>query len=423
MRVDHLNLTSKETHSTNGKILKIKKGKKYSVSALVSGKKGKNGCAYFAIILLDENKNEVERKIRWIKDFSGNPCELKIIFEASTENVIFCYRVNSETLTKSDCELEITPVNDIVIEECADGVEQSFETFGDCRLPRPPVLSEEEEQILEKNLVWLLGVGRSGTTWLGTQLLSYNTFFVDESQIGLHLGSITNGMQEKQIRNFETYGDSADYIFGKMYKDTWGYYLKKLILYRFYSQFRDLSKKIIIKEPSASMVADILSDVLPNSKMIFLVRDGRDVVDSTVDAFKKNTWLTKTGVIPRTEKDRKGFIHNVSRGWLKRNQIMLDAFQNHKNENKILIRYEELLENTYENLKKIYEFMGVEISKNELEKLIDKFSFKNIPKDQKGSGKFVRSASPGKWKENFTDEEITIMENIMNPMLKKLNYV
>ena len=41
--------------------------------------------------------------------------------------------------------------------------------------PRPNELTAEEESILEKNLVWVFGSARGGTTWLALQLMSYQT--------------------------------------------------------------------------------------------------------------------------------------------------------------------------------------------------------------------------------------------------------
>jgi len=49
-------------------------------------------------------------------------------------------------------------------------------------------LSTEEESILEKNLVWVFGSHRSGTSWLAKNLLKHNTFLWNEPMIGLHLG-------------------------------------------------------------------------------------------------------------------------------------------------------------------------------------------------------------------------------------------
>ena len=41
-------------------------------------------------------------------------------------------------------------------------------------LPQIKELTEDEENILEKNIVWIFGARRSGNTWLGEKLLYNN---------------------------------------------------------------------------------------------------------------------------------------------------------------------------------------------------------------------------------------------------------
>jgi len=61
-------------------------------------------------------------------------------------------------------------------------------------------LSEGQEGELEKNLVWIIGPPRSGTTWLGTQLLSFQTKSMNEPQLGLHLGMRQPRIREKNSK-------------------------------------------------------------------------------------------------------------------------------------------------------------------------------------------------------------------------------
>jgi len=60
---------------------------------------------------------------------------------------------------------------------------------------------------------------------------------------------------------------------------------------------------------------------------------------------------------------------------------------------------------------------------NNYKKIVNDHSFKNIPESEKGFGKRKRSASPGRWRENFTEEEVKIMHEVMGPMLRKLSYL
>ena len=83
--------------------------------------------------------------------------------------------------------------------------------------------------MLERKLVWVFGTARSGTTWLGTQLLSHNTWSIDESQIGRHLGSIWQIHDNVIKRDLDNFKNTHDYFFSSTFQDTWMYYLRKLI--------------------------------------------------------------------------------------------------------------------------------------------------------------------------------------------------
>ena len=97
-------------------------------------------------------------------------------------------------------------------------------------------LSPEQESILEKNLVWILASPRSGTTWLSVQLLSHGTHLFGEPLIGEHLASIRD-LGGKPVRRIDDAKNRPDYFFSEKYKNTWKFYLRKLILHRIYAQF------------------------------------------------------------------------------------------------------------------------------------------------------------------------------------------
>ncbi len=283
--------------------------------------------------------------------------------------------------------------------------------------------SPDEERQLEENIVWVFAYPRSGTQWLGTQLLEHDTIICHGPSIGLNLGAIHKGFPGKIVRLIEFRGDEPDYFLSKEYKDVWSYFLRKFILNRLYAQYHTLTKKIIIPDPEGSIGADIVTSCVPNSKAIILFRDGRDVIDSIIDAAKPDSWNVKTrGLPPLTPENRKNRIKHDSVRWVRQVEILEDVFEN-KLKNSIKIKYEDLRRNTLEELEKIYHFIGIEISKEKLEEIISKHSFENISKDQKGSGKVTRSASSGKWRENFSEEEKNIMLEFIGDTLKRLRYL
>jgi len=283
------------------------------------------------------------------------------------------------------------------------------------------MLSSEEENVLEKNLVWIFSDRRSGSTWLGHELLSYETRYMDEPNIGYHLGMV-QAFSGGTLKIIDAEKPRPDYFFSEAFQKTWKLFLKKLILNRIHSQFNDLTHKIIIKEPTGSMGADVIADCLPESKIIIQLRDGRDVMDSKMNALKADGWEVKRGHAVLTEDKRMEFIQTRGRYWVKLMEVLMSTYKNHKEKLRIMVKYEDLLNNTFENTKKIYDFLEIKIDDEELKKIIDKFAFSKIPSNEKGDGKFRRFAKSNIWKENFNDEEKLVLEKIMGKTLHEMGY-
>jgi len=417
-----VNLNEQNFLAKNSNIFKVSVGKTYEITTNIIGKSGDDFSAYFGVVFLDDNEVEKSRIIKWLNDFSGHKKQIKIIFKALTERILLIYRINNETPNSSKYSIELKSFEELVLKKSK--LEESFDNLTDYVLPRKNELTPSEEKTLEKNLVWILGSPRSGTTWLSLQLLSYNTHVIDHPHITEHLGTphvgildLTYSRWVDQCRNVN------GYFFNDAFKETWKYYLRKLILNRIYAQVGNFTKKIILKEPSVTSGADIISECLPNSQMIFLFRDGRDIIDSILDARQKDGFMNMIhNTPPITKQNRFNFIENRSKLWVYLIDNLLKTYENHSKKSRMLIKYEVLLKNTKEILKTIYELMEIEIDSKILNDLVEKFSFKNIPKDKKGTKKFARSASPGSWQEHFDENEKAMMEKIMRSTLDKLGY-
>lgn len=413
-------LQSNEEFCPNSEIINVKHGNIYKVSTRTTGFKIQPFCAYFGIIILDHNNKEIERKIRWLNDTSMIEKETSIIFKATSERIVLIYRINTETPRVSNCHYTVLPLENVTISELSGEISESYDDPNE-PLPASKELTTEQEAILEKNLVWILGTARSGTTWLLHQL-SYNTGTMDEPFITQQLTFSVRGITDKIVRVIDQRANKIDYFFSKRYKNTWLFFLRKLILNRIYAQFPDLSQKIIIKEAMTIGSSDIIQECLPNSKIIILLRDGRDVMDSRLDAILPDSWMTKVGVTPMKPEDRIETIKFLAMAWVETIEILMKTHHEHKKELQILVRYEDLRKNTLEELQKIYDFLQIDIKRNELEKIVEKNRFENIPNELKGKGKFTRFASIGKWEENFTEFEKSIINEIMGSTLEKIGY-
>ena len=278
-------------------------------------------------------------------------------------------------------------------------------------------LTPEQELILEKNITWLFGAARSGTTWLALELLSYTTKRISEPRLETHL-SVPSGI--KDFRYIDNPQKNPSYFFADDYKKSWMFFLRKLILNRIYSEIQTIDKKIIIKELTTFGASDIISESLENSKIIILLRDGRDVVDSAVEATSEGGFMTKK--LDLNKQNRSAKIIGNSQVWAMATKNLLKTYDMKPKDLRYKIKYEDLRKNTLEELEKIYKFLGIDIPKHQLQEIVTKFTFENLPPEQKGPGKFARSASPGKWRDNFSEEEKKVLEKIMGPMLRILGY-
>ena len=293
-------------------------------------------------------------------------------------------------------------------------------------VPKLSPLTEDEELTLEKKMVWVFSAPRSGSTWLGGKLLQHPENIIwYEPWIGFHLAAMAEQKQSendepKFERVYDENSESSSYFFSPTHKKNWMPALRKFILTRAYSESQTLSKNIIIKEPVGSQASDILMECFSNSKLIFLIRDGRDVVDSRIDMHRKNSWAGLKSI--NTPILRKRLIRWYSFQWNKIIERIYRAYENHNSKNRMLVKYEDLKKDPVIELKKIYDFLEIKIEEKELEKIVSTYDFKNIPDSEKGKGKFTRTAKIGGWMDNFSKEEQDLMISIMGKTLGKFGY-
>ena len=110
--------------------------------------------------------------------------------------------------------------------------------------------------------------------------------------------------------------------------------LRDLIAKRFEAQAADESRRhglldpaIVVKEPG-SQSARLLLELFGESKVIFLLRDGRDVVDSWLDAYRHGSWAP-SGAFPVDTDDRLALVRWLAAVWLYRTEEVERAFVLH----------------------------------------------------------------------------------------------
>ncbi len=414
-------------------------GRKYYVNIKVQGIEGEKYSAYLAVIMLDSKGKELDRRIRWLNDFSGELVSCSLVVQApdAASSAVVAYRINTELATPANWTGKITPADELVLEEASPEAAEDFDDITDAIAARAEAnmrpLTAAEEQRIEENMVWVFSSARSGSSWLTMKLLNHKDILLwNEPLIGTHLGCVAGRLVSPVTAEYRTpvdrtidvYAGEPDYFFSSAYKSVWMPYFKRMVLQRLFCQHPEsLHKVVVIKEPNGSQSADLISRLFPNSRLIFLLRDGRDIVDSVLDMHKKESWAKKWMELPALDAEmRRSVIINQSNSWSFLMTLLLSAYKNHEQTRRHMVVYEQLRYDTLEKLMGIYNFLGIPVDGKDLRRLVDKSSFEKTPQGEKGSGKVIRKAKPGGWKESFTEEEKRIMNTVMGEKLKELGY-
>jgi hypothetical protein len=181
---------------------------------------------------------------------------------------------------------------------------------------------------------------------------------------------------------------------------------------------------LVIKEVNGSHAANRIMSLFPRSRMIFLVRDGRDVLDSMIDAARPEGWLGGTmGIRPvQGADDERDWIKEVCRRWVAGMDLCANAFEAHDPALRRQVRYEDLLADTAGVLGDLARWIGLPANERRVQTVAGKHSFENLPDWGKGPGKHRRSATPGGWRTGLTPAEQQLAEEIMGDRLAKLGY-
>jgi hypothetical protein len=269
-----------------------------------------------------------------------------------------------------------------------------------------------------ERMVWIFGSGRSGSTWLRSMMGEMGGHHVwEEPMVGRLFGEFYARSPQENRR-------SADFIMGEPIRKGWTRSVRDFVLdgAAYSNPQTRADDYLIIKEPNGSIGAPLMMEAFPESRMILLVRDPRDVVASVLDAAWEGGWLyeSRNGGRSRSlaEKKPTAFAGKRARVYRRGVQNAKLAYDTHRGP-KALVRYEDLVSDTLETMRRLYAALGIEVDPNELAKAVEKHSWENVPEEEKGKGKFYRKGTPGGWREDLTPEQARTVERITAPLLEE----
>jgi len=257
-------------------------------------------------------------------------------------------------------------------------------------------ITEEQESILEKNLVWMI-IDQQDS--LLSNIISKECTIIDKPNLGRFF-NLTSWRGEKIVRFFDVNQKKAsreryDYFFYRGFQEIWITYLRKLILNRIYAQIHDFSKMILIKESDtievsmganiqrfSSSILDLILKILPNSKVIVVLDDGELTVSSQVIEFINGQKTTWQGIKQVTYKDKASVIDYHANLWANQKKILLEFLEKIPQRSLLLIHSKNFHNNPKETVLQIFNFLNIDsklmdFNKNpELNKKINNLSQK-----------------------------------------------
>jgi hypothetical protein len=276
------------------------------------------------------------------------------------------------------------------------------------------------ESIDPSRMVWIFGSGRSGSTWLRSMMGELDGAGVwEEPMVGRLFGEFYARAPKDNLR-------SADFVMGDPIRKGWIRSIRHFVLdgARYSNPRLGRGEYLIIKEPNGSVGAPLLMEALPQSRMILLVRDPRDVVASVLDAATEGGWLYesrggKTNARPgKSEKRPNAFIRERANVYRRGVESAWQAYDAHKGP-KVLVRYEDLRSDTLTEMRRIYAALGIAVENHDLRRAVEKHSWENVPDREKGRGKFYRRGTSGGWKEDLTPRQVEVVEKTTAPLLER----
>ena len=311
----------------------------------------------------------------------------------------------------------------------------------------------------ESRLAWILGAPRTGSTWLLRLLIHPwilvrgsdkgmraplrpgrhglpNVVPVDETYLLQHLAPLRplpDGLAEQPATDqFVINGvrrADPSYFFSGEYADTWGPELRRLVLARLHAQVDRVASahaldepQVLVKEPNGSHGAELLMSLVPRSRLVFLLRDGRDVIDSLLDARGGEGWIAAPNMDLDDPRERLAYVRRQARLWLNCTNAVQSAFAAHPPELRRLVRYEDLRRDASGTLPGLLAWLGLERSESQIAAAVEANAFESIPGRMKGPGTPRRAATPGLWRERLTAPEREAIAEILDPKLAELGY-
>ncbi|HNK63792.1 MAG TPA: sulfotransferase [Anaerolineales bacterium] len=315
------------------------------------------------------------------------------------------------------------------------------------RNPIPAITAEEVaeiKQFFQREKFFVMGHARSGTTLLMRLLRLHGE---------VHCNYQAHFFTRKpMLKSLVDTPEAEEWLARKSNRWNQGRDLSPLVL-RAAADFimeRDAARegKHIVgdKSPSSTIHGQVVRDthlLYPDAKLIYIVRDGRDVLISERfrNFVEESKYLTSEDqrIVSDLRADSAPFgdgrrsiftetaIRNIAKRWVDDlNEIDSESARLY-GEDYISLRYEDMLSQPFAEISRLWKFLGVEKVSKTLEKQILEEMSSNPDEEwqahrNEGIASFLPKGQAGNWRRLFTEKDKALFKEVAGDVLVKWGY-
>lgn len=309
-------------------------------------------------------------------------------------------------------------------------------------------------------IFFIAGEMRSGTSWLRRTLSAHpeiacgheGSFFgrdYSREEIPVYTGPVSSFTRALTVsEEFKVWHELPWNQWSDGYEEDLRNLTRLSIDYFLAKEVARTGKRIVgDKSPQHTGCLDEIHEIYPDARVIHIVRDGRDVAISAMHHWWREAQDRAVRVFELTPEeleirdayleDREGFLASGRSIFTEERLSQLARRWNYRvgkahrdgtalyGERYLEIRYEDLLQNTSNSLRRILELLDARRDAGIIERCIRASSFERASNRQQGEEdprSFFRKGVAGDWRSVFTERDREIYEELAGDQLIKMGY-
>lgn len=278
-----------------------------------------------------------------------------------------------------------------------------------------------------RNLLFVTGFDKSGTTWLMRMLNEHPqiwcqgsgqffNYYVPETHFLNSPGGYRT-MIKVLLDDPWFQGSGKTWLSQELIR----HFAKQLILKSMLS-FSDSNTVRFVGDKSTVQDCCLIKELFPKARIVAIMRDGRDVAVSFAYHFQRRGNPNKFDAAGHLDQK---YLAQVASAWSRYNEHLI-SFHNENPDALHIVKYENLNASPEYTLTKIFKALGVSTNNELVSMIVNRNSFENLSggrhPGQEDASSFFRKGIVGDWRNHFDERESTLFNSYALSTLRKAEY-